>query len=120
MKIRLALVCLFAQRVLKLRKALQPGKYFIVTLALFANGEVLFFCDIIDVSRSLSSTVFFSIQYGMFAKKNYDKQLNHLKPPPHNGPYFPAVSYEDNMSVCFFSTSSYYLKSTSAERNTRF
>ncbi|KAI5120298.1 hypothetical protein M0805_005802 [Coniferiporia weirii] len=45
-------------------KALQPSKYFIVTFALFSNGE----------SSSPSNT-----------------------PPPHNGPYFPAVSYEDNI-----------------------
>jgi len=45
-------------------KALDPAKYFIVTLALFANGE----------SSSPSNT-----------------------PAPYNGPYFPAVSYEDNI-----------------------
>ncbi|EJF57664.1 homoserine O-acetyltransferase [Dichomitus squalens LYAD-421 SS1] len=38
-------------------KALDPTKYYIVTFALFSNGE----------------------------------------PPPYNGPYFPAVSYEDNI-----------------------
>ncbi|KAI9067286.1 homoserine O-acetyltransferase [Trametes sanguinea] len=45
-------------------KALDPTKYFIVTLALFSNGE----------SSSPSNT-----------------------PAPYNGPYFPAVSYEDNI-----------------------
>ncbi|EMD37642.1 hypothetical protein CERSUDRAFT_94644 [Gelatoporia subvermispora B] len=45
-------------------KALDPSKYFIVTFALFSNGE----------SSSPSNT-----------------------PPPYNGPYFPAVSYEDNI-----------------------
>lgn len=45
-------------------KALQPSKYFIVTFALFSNGE----------SSSSSNT-----------------------PAPYNGPYFPAVSYEDNI-----------------------
>ncbi|KIM75515.1 hypothetical protein PILCRDRAFT_827226 [Piloderma croceum F 1598] len=44
-------------------KALDPRKYFIVTFALFSNGE----------SSSPSNT-----------------------PIPYNGPYFPAVSYEDN------------------------
>ncbi|KAF8235982.1 homoserine acetyltransferase [Tricholoma matsutake] len=38
-------------------KALDPSKYFIVTFALFCNGE----------------------------------------PSPYNGPYFPAISYEDNI-----------------------
>ncbi|KAH9859026.1 homoserine O-acetyltransferase [Lenzites betulinus] len=38
-------------------KALDPEKYFIVTFALFCNGE----------------------------------------PPPYNGPYFPAIAYEDNI-----------------------
>ncbi|KAF8623122.1 hypothetical protein AX17_007556 [Amanita inopinata Kibby_2008] len=45
-------------------KALDPSKYFIVTFALFGNGE----------SSSPSNT-----------------------PEPYNGPYFPAVSYEDNI-----------------------
>ncbi|KAI0373918.1 homoserine O-acetyltransferase [Pilatotrama ljubarskyi] len=45
-------------------KALDPSKYYIVTLALFSNGE----------SSSPSNT-----------------------PAPYNGPYFPAVSYEDNI-----------------------
>ncbi|KAI0775832.1 homoserine O-acetyltransferase [Trametes elegans] len=45
-------------------KALDPSKYYIVTLALFSNGE----------SSSPSNT-----------------------PAPFNGPYFPAVSYEDNI-----------------------
>ncbi|KAI0675413.1 homoserine O-acetyltransferase [Trametes maxima] len=45
-------------------KALDPSKYFIVTLALFSNGQ----------SSSPSNT-----------------------PAPYNGPYFPAVSYEDNI-----------------------
>ncbi|KAH9929611.1 homoserine O-acetyltransferase [Epithele typhae] len=45
-------------------KALDSTKYFIVTLALFSNGE----------SSSPSNT-----------------------PPPYNGPYFPDVSYEDNI-----------------------
>ncbi|KAI5120295.1 hypothetical protein M0805_005801 [Coniferiporia weirii] len=45
-------------------KALQPSKYFIVTFALFCNGE----------SSSPSNT-----------------------PSPYNGPYFPAISYEDNI-----------------------
>ncbi|KAH9858417.1 homoserine O-acetyltransferase [Lenzites betulinus] len=45
-------------------KALDPSRYYIVTLALFSNGE----------SSSPSNT-----------------------PAPHNGPYFPAVSYEDNI-----------------------
>ncbi|KAI0930236.1 hypothetical protein AcW1_008978 [Taiwanofungus camphoratus] len=45
-------------------KALDPKKYFIVTFALFCNGE----------SSSPSNT-----------------------PAPHNGPYFPFVSYEDNI-----------------------
>ncbi|KAF8910330.1 homoserine acetyltransferase [Mucidula mucida] len=44
--------------------ALDPRKYFIVTFALFANGE----------SSSPSNT-----------------------PAPYNGPYFPAVSYQDNI-----------------------
>ncbi|KAJ3556026.1 hypothetical protein NM688_g2255 [Phlebia brevispora] len=47
-------------------KALDPRKYYIVTFALFSNGE----------SSSPSNT-----------------------PPPYNGPYFPAVSYEDNISA---------------------
>ncbi|GJE92718.1 homoserine O-acetyltransferase [Phanerochaete sordida] len=47
-------------------KALDPAKYFIVTFALFSNGE----------SSSPSNT-----------------------PEPHNGPYFPAVSYEDNINA---------------------
>ncbi|EIM80480.1 alpha/beta hydrolase fold protein [Stereum hirsutum FP-91666 SS1] len=45
-------------------KALNPEKYYIVTLALFSNGE----------SSSPSNT-----------------------PTPYNGPYFPEVSYEDNI-----------------------
>ncbi|KAL0575740.1 tyrosyl-tRNA synthetase [Marasmius crinis-equi] len=45
-------------------KALDPKKYFIVTFALFSNGE----------SSSPSNTN-----------------------TPYNGPYFPAVSYEDNI-----------------------
>ncbi|KAI0935292.1 hypothetical protein AcV7_003772 [Taiwanofungus camphoratus] len=45
-------------------KALDPTKYYIVTLALFSNGE----------SSSPSNT-----------------------PAPYNGPYFPHVSYEDNI-----------------------
>ncbi|KAH9935340.1 homoserine O-acetyltransferase [Fomitopsis serialis] len=45
-------------------KALDPRKYFIVTFALFCNGE----------SSSPSNTQ-----------------------PPYNGPYFPLVSYEDNI-----------------------
>ncbi|KAL4251448.1 AB hydrolase superfamily protein [Abortiporus biennis] len=45
-------------------KALDPTKYYVVTLALFANGE----------SSSPSNT-----------------------PSPYNGPYFPAVTYEDNI-----------------------
>ncbi|KAI0745539.1 homoserine O-acetyltransferase [Earliella scabrosa] len=45
-------------------KALDPAKYFVVTFALFCNGE----------SSSPSNT-----------------------PAPYNGPYFPAISYEDNI-----------------------
>ncbi|KAG7098586.1 hypothetical protein E1B28_000515 [Marasmius oreades] len=45
-------------------KVLDPRKYFVVTFALFSNGE----------SSSPSNT-----------------------PAPYNGPYFPAVSYEDNI-----------------------
>ncbi|KAI9061669.1 homoserine O-acetyltransferase [Trametes sanguinea] len=45
-------------------KALDPKKYFVVTFALFCNGE----------SSSPSNT-----------------------PAPYNGPYFPAISYEDNI-----------------------
>jgi len=45
-------------------KVLNTKKYFVVTFALFSNGE----------SSSPSNT-----------------------PAPHNGPYFPAVSYEDNI-----------------------
>ncbi|KAA1473923.1 homoserine acetyltransferase [Dentipellis sp. KUC8613] len=45
-------------------KALDPDKYFIVTFALFANGE----------SSSPSNTK-----------------------APYNGPYFPNISYEDNI-----------------------
>ncbi|KAI0633470.1 homoserine O-acetyltransferase [Trametes polyzona] len=45
-------------------KALDPNKYFIVTFALFCNGE----------SSSPSNT-----------------------PPPYNGPYFPRITYEDNI-----------------------
>ncbi|KAF8799256.1 homoserine acetyltransferase [Phlegmacium glaucopus] len=45
-------------------KVLNPQKYFVVTFALFSNGE----------SSSPSNT-----------------------PTPINGPYFPAVSYEDNI-----------------------
>ncbi|KAI0779639.1 homoserine O-acetyltransferase [Fomes fomentarius] len=45
-------------------KALDPTKYFVVTFALFCNGE----------SSSPSNT-----------------------PAPYNGPYFPAISYEDNI-----------------------
>ncbi|KAF8159858.1 homoserine O-acetyltransferase [Crassisporium funariophilum] len=45
-------------------KVLDPKKYFVVTFALFSNGE----------SSSPSNT-----------------------PSPYNGPYFPAVSYEDNI-----------------------
>ncbi|TBU42845.1 homoserine O-acetyltransferase [Dichomitus squalens] len=45
-------------------KALDTRKYFVVTFALFSNGE----------SSSPSNT-----------------------PVPYNGPYFPAVSYEDNI-----------------------
>ncbi|TDL24200.1 alpha/beta hydrolase fold protein [Rickenella mellea] len=53
-------------------KVLNTNKFYVVTLALFSNGE----------SSSPSNT-----------------------PAPHNGPYFPAVSYEDNMHV-FFQTCS--------------
>ncbi|THH02262.1 hypothetical protein EW026_g570 [Hermanssonia centrifuga] len=55
-------------------KALDPRKYYIVTFALFSNGE----------SSSPSNT-----------------------PAPYNGPYFPVVTYEDNMQVSkpYFSTS---------------
>ncbi|KAG2368433.1 Alpha/Beta hydrolase protein [Suillus spraguei] len=45
-------------------KALDPRKYYVVTLALFSNGE----------SSSPSNT-----------------------PAPYNGPYFPTVTYEDNV-----------------------
>ncbi|KAI0084891.1 alpha beta hydrolase fold protein [Irpex rosettiformis] len=45
-------------------KVLKPSKYFIVTFALFSNGE----------SSSPSNT-----------------------PIPYNGPYFPMVTYEDNI-----------------------
>ncbi|KAH7914145.1 alpha beta hydrolase fold protein [Hygrophoropsis aurantiaca] len=45
-------------------KVLDPRKYFVVTFALFSNGE----------SSSPSNT-----------------------PVPYNGPYFPEVSYEDNI-----------------------
>ncbi|THG99598.1 hypothetical protein EW026_g2772 [Hermanssonia centrifuga] len=45
-------------------KALDPQKYYIVTFALFSNGE----------SSSPSNT-----------------------PAPYNGPYFPIVTYEDNI-----------------------
>jgi len=45
-------------------KALDTTKYFVVTFALFGNGE----------SSSPSNT-----------------------PTPYNGPYFPAISYEDNI-----------------------
>ncbi|KAF4610699.1 hypothetical protein D9613_006664 [Agrocybe pediades] len=45
-------------------KVMDPKKYFVVTFALFSNGE----------SSSPSNT-----------------------PSPYNGPYFPAVSYEDNI-----------------------
>lgn len=45
-------------------KVLDTNKYFVVTFALFSNGE----------SSSPSNT-----------------------PAPHNGPYFPEVSYEDNI-----------------------
>lgn len=45
-------------------KALDPNKYFVVTFALFCNGE----------SSSPSNT-----------------------PAPYSGPYFPFVSYEDNI-----------------------
>lgn len=45
-------------------KALDTTKYFVVTFALFSNGE----------SSSPSNT-----------------------PVPYNGPYFPAISYEDNI-----------------------
>ncbi|KAF8556368.1 alpha beta hydrolase fold protein [Imleria badia] len=45
-------------------KVLDPSKYYIVTFALFCNGE----------SSSPSNT-----------------------PPPYNGPYFPEISYEDNI-----------------------
>jgi len=45
-------------------KVMDPKKYFVVTFALFSNGE----------SSSPSNTL-----------------------PPYNGPYFPAVSYEDNV-----------------------
>ncbi|KAF9485534.1 alpha beta hydrolase fold protein [Pholiota conissans] len=45
-------------------KVMDPTKYFVVTFALFGNGE----------SSSSSNT-----------------------PTPYNGPYFPAVTYEDNI-----------------------
>ncbi|KAH7914140.1 alpha beta hydrolase fold protein [Hygrophoropsis aurantiaca] len=45
-------------------KVLDPRKYYVVTFALFSNGE----------SSSPSNT-----------------------PAPYNGPYFPAVAYEDNI-----------------------
>ncbi|KAI0364446.1 homoserine O-acetyltransferase [Pilatotrama ljubarskyi] len=45
-------------------KALDPRRYFVVTFALFCNGE----------SSSPSNT-----------------------PAPYNGPYFPTISYEDNI-----------------------
>ncbi|KAF5316755.1 hypothetical protein D9619_006541 [Psilocybe cf. subviscida] len=45
-------------------QVMDPQKYFVVTFALFSNGE----------SSSPSNT-----------------------PAPYNGPYFPAVSYEDNI-----------------------
>lgn len=45
-------------------KVMDPQRYFVVTFALFSNGE----------SSSPSNT-----------------------PAPYNGPYFPAVSYEDNI-----------------------
>ncbi|PSR71914.1 hypothetical protein PHLCEN_2v12124 [Hermanssonia centrifuga] len=48
-------------------KALDPKKYYIVTFALFSNGEI----------------------HGVNAAK--------LQPAPYNGPYFPIVTYEDNM-----------------------
>ncbi|KAF8131698.1 Alpha/Beta hydrolase protein [Boletus edulis] len=46
------------------QQTLDPRKYYIVTFALFCNGE----------SSSPSNT-----------------------PPPYNGPYFPEISYEDNI-----------------------
>ncbi|TFK75398.1 homoserine O-acetyltransferase [Pluteus cervinus] len=45
-------------------KVLDPSRYYVVTFALFSNGE----------SSSPSNT-----------------------PAPYNGPYFPAISYEDNI-----------------------
>ncbi|PFH50988.1 hypothetical protein AMATHDRAFT_192042 [Amanita thiersii Skay4041] len=51
---------------LGIKSALDPTRYFIVTFALFSNGE----------SSSPSNT-----------------------PQPYNGPYFPAISYEDNINA---------------------
>uniref|UniRef100_A0A0W0FGT0 Putative alpha beta hydrolase fold protein n=1 Tax=Moniliophthora roreri TaxID=221103 RepID=A0A0W0FGT0_MONRR len=51
--------------------ALDPSKYFIVTFALFCNGEA---SPDWQQSSSPSNT-----------------------PAPYNGPYFPSVSYEDNI-----------------------
>ncbi|KAF9241617.1 Alpha/Beta hydrolase protein [Melanogaster broomeanus] len=48
-------------------KVLDPRKYYVVTFSLFCNGECL-------KSSSPSNT-----------------------PPPYNGPYFPEISYEDNI-----------------------
>ncbi|PPR02289.1 hypothetical protein CVT24_011627 [Panaeolus cyanescens] len=63
-------------------KALNPKKYYIVTLALFSNGEVGFFWHI---SRQTPDTV------------GDDGLILQFQPAPYNGPYFPAVSYEDNI-----------------------
>jgi hypothetical protein len=43
--------------------------------------------------------VFLTLQYCELRKNRYSVRVlsNSIQPAPYNGPYFPAVSYEDNM-----------------------
>ncbi|CDO69133.1 hypothetical protein BN946_scf185042.g35 [Trametes cinnabarina] len=63
-------------------KALDPSKYFIVTLALFSNGEV-----------NMQSCAAFQELLTSSCQSSSPSNT----PAPYNGPYFPAVSYEDNV-----------------------
>lgn len=42
-------------------------------------------------------TVLLAFQHGRFGYLPISTSLNARQPAPYNGPYFPAISYEDNM-----------------------
>ncbi|TCD70311.1 hypothetical protein EIP91_003940 [Steccherinum ochraceum] len=64
-------------------KALDTEKYFVVTFALFSNGE----------SSSPSNTV----RIYKLTLPCHEIDLPTHQPAPQDGPFFPAVTYEDNI-----------------------